>query len=234
MVVPCWHERRRPFTRIRVTAPRLSLSCARAGKFPRTLPVPYELASSSLTLFPLFRTHYSLCHGDKSSSHALTTWRLQASLNGSDWQTLVDHKRDTKLHLPYAEAVWPVPSDGSGSGTRSSSSHSDDPEPRFWRFFQIVQVEPNSSGQFEINLCGLEYYGRLRFRPTPITSPGEEPSAVPLSPSSSSSPPSEKIRQDSYEIPSDSVRNQWYAPPRGSQTQVAEVVLTAKDQKGWF
>eukprot|EP01122_Echinamoeba_exundans_P010164 TRINITY_DN3741_c0_g1_i2.p1 TRINITY_DN3741_c0_g1~~TRINITY_DN3741_c0_g1_i2.p1 ORF type:complete len:561 (+),score=74.89 TRINITY_DN3741_c0_g1_i2:448-2130(+) len=180
-------------------------------------------------------SHYALCHGEKSNTHALTSWRLEASNDGATWTTLTNHKRDTKLHFSFAEAVWPIMADSlsvSSSSSSSASSPRNSTDFRFWRMFRIIQVDPNSSGQFEINLCGVEFFGRLRLAKAEEVrhhSRHDDSMSASSGPATDAPNAVDVIMSAPIEL-----QRKVRITPRGSQTAVEEVVLTPKDQKGWF
>jgi hypothetical protein len=141
-------------------------------------------------------THYSLCHGDKTSQHALQSWRFEASADGTSWHLLREHQDDESLHGPFNEVTWSVNTytDDMAAPKALPEKHKDSVQsrpnepklktstsggkinnsivaedgslvqkiPPYFKFFRIVQTAPNTSGQQEIDLCGVELFGRLR------------------------------------------------------------------------
>lgn len=96
--------------------------------------------------YSLYLTHYTLRHGLNDGNSFLRNWKLEGSLDGSNWEVLKNHENDTKLCRPlkHFTATWSI-----------------DREVGAFRYFRIVQTGENSSNKYGINLSGIELYGAL-------------------------------------------------------------------------
>eukprot|EP00095_Tigriopus_kingsejongensis_P011031 maker-scaffold109_size355148-snap-gene-1.26 protein:Tk11031 transcript:maker-scaffold109_size355148-snap-gene-1.26-mRNA-1 annotation:"e3 ubiquitin-protein ligase hectd1" len=91
---------------------------------------------------------YSLRHARGYGRSAIRSWQFQASKDGVNWTTLVDHVDDSSLNDPGSTATWRVPLDPT--------------EKQGWRHIRIQQNGKNSSGQTHyLSLSGLEIYGSI-------------------------------------------------------------------------
>lgn len=94
--------------------------------------------------YALYPTHYTLRHA--RSLPIIRNWRLEGSLDGSDWKTLKAHKDDRRLYglSPYHTATWLI-------------------EGKFmaFQYFRILQTGMNSKGNCRLFLSGMELYGVL-------------------------------------------------------------------------
>ncbi|XP_022785923.1 BTB/POZ domain-containing protein At2g30600-like isoform X2 [Stylophora pistillata] len=81
--------------------------------------------------YSLYLTHYTLRHGLGDGNSFLRHWKLEGSLDGSNWEVLKKHEDDKKLSRPSENftATWSI-----------------DREVGAFRFFRIVQTGENSSG----------------------------------------------------------------------------------------
>lgn len=82
-----------------------------------------------------------------STSHVLTSWIMQGSLDGQAWQTLEAREDRSSLRRAGATAYFQVLPDASDAASRP------------YRCFRVQQVGPNSSGSNNLVLSGLELYG---------------------------------------------------------------------------
>lgn len=82
------------------------------------------------------------------TSHTLTAWEIQASLDGLAWETL-DARSSGSLRREGATAYFEV----------LSSPQDADGAPRGYRCFRVLQTARNSSGSDNLALSGLELYG---------------------------------------------------------------------------
>ena len=89
-------------------------------------------------------THYTLRHFTDSNSDALRSWRLEASSNGSDWTTLLNHQKDGNLPEKGGSYTWSLPS-----------------VTKTFRLFRVICTGPNSSENYTLSCSGIELYGTL-------------------------------------------------------------------------
>ena len=91
-------------------------------------------------------TRYSLRHGHNGDGHALRNWRLEGSINGTDWTTLRNHVND-----PSIPAV-----------IRGTATWSVDNCTRYYRYIRIFHSGLNSNRNHYLMCSGIELYGDLR------------------------------------------------------------------------
>lgn len=93
-------------------------------------------------------TAYTLRHARGYGRSALRNWHLQASKDGINWTTLINHVDDKSLSEPGSTATWPIicsPEDTKG-----------------YRYIKIQQNGRNASNQTHyLSLSGFEIYGRV-------------------------------------------------------------------------
>lgn len=82
-------------------------------------------------------------------TEALRNWKLEGSVNGSQWDLLRLHTNDKALALKGATATWPL-----------------QPAGRFYRMFRLMQTGPNSNNNFYMCCSGFEAYGLLQLWPS--------------------------------------------------------------------
>ena len=92
--------------------------------------------------------HYCLRHGNPNdNSYVLRSWQLQACNDDVNWVVLREHSNDTSMGTSaYCEGHWEVNSPASNTS---------------YRHFRILQTGKNSSGNDNLNCCGMELYGKL-------------------------------------------------------------------------
>ena len=94
--------------------------------------------------YALYPTHYTLRHAP--SLPIIRNWRLEGSLDKSDWKTLKAHKDDRRLYdlSPYHTVTWSL-------------------EGKFmaFQYFRILQTGKNSKRNSHLFLSGMELYGVL-------------------------------------------------------------------------
>jgi hypothetical protein len=94
--------------------------------------------------FKLFPTHYSIRHGYNYGGFMLKNWNLEASVNGTTWKVLREHKDDGSLAAHgFATCTWEI---------EATDSYS---------FFRIITTGPNANGSNQLMMGGLEFYGQL-------------------------------------------------------------------------
>ncbi|XP_069118347.1 E3 ubiquitin-protein ligase HECTD1-like isoform X3 [Argopecten irradians] len=91
---------------------------------------------------------YSLRHARGYGRSALRNWQFQVSKDGTTWDTLLNHKDDTRLNEPGSTATWTLnPSKDETQG---------------WRHIRLQQTGKNASGQTHyLSLSGFEIYGTV-------------------------------------------------------------------------
>ncbi|EDW13533.2 E3 ubiquitin-protein ligase Ufd4 [Drosophila mojavensis] len=93
-------------------------------------------------------TAYTLRHARGYGRSALRNWHLQASKDGINWTTLINHVDDKSLSEPGSTATWPI------------ICSSDDT--KGYRHIKIQQNGRNASNQTHyLSLSGFEIYGRV-------------------------------------------------------------------------
>ncbi|XP_021359960.1 E3 ubiquitin-protein ligase HECTD1-like [Mizuhopecten yessoensis] len=91
---------------------------------------------------------YSLRHARGYGRSALRNWQLQVSKDGTTWDSLLNHKDDTKLNEPGSTGTWSL--------TPSKE------ETQGWRHIRLQQTGKNASGQTHyLSLSGFEIYGTV-------------------------------------------------------------------------
>ncbi|XP_033735284.1 E3 ubiquitin-protein ligase HECTD1-like isoform X2 [Pecten maximus] len=91
---------------------------------------------------------YSLRHARGYGRSALRNWQFQVSKDGITWDTLLNHKDDTRLNEPGSTATWSL--------TPSKE------ETQGWRHIRLQQTGKNASGQTHyLSLSGFEIYGTV-------------------------------------------------------------------------
>lgn len=94
--------------------------------------------------FKLRPTHYTLRHGYNYGSFMLRNWNFEASIDGTTWKVLKEHKDDVSLTATgFSTFTWPVEAD-------DSYSH-----------FRITTTGPNANGSNQLMVGGFELYGHL-------------------------------------------------------------------------
>ncbi|GAM18790.1 hypothetical protein SAMD00019534_019650, partial [Acytostelium subglobosum LB1] len=89
---------------------------------------------------------YSMRYGGDSQGSiyaAPKNWQMKGSLDGVQWDVLVDHKDDLELKHGYSIGGWPV-----------HAIHS-------YRYLRIQMTGPNQRDGSELCVCCFEVYGRL-------------------------------------------------------------------------
>ena len=139
----------------------------------------------------LIPTHYTLRNVSGCYSHALRTWRFEASADSKVWVTLRTHDNDTSIAAaPNASATWAIsmPADSlrrhsqrqrqlrgdgraSGDGGQAAAGGAEGAaggggvggagEFDGFRYFCITQTAANSHGRHFLMLGGIELYGTL-------------------------------------------------------------------------
>ncbi len=89
-------------------------------------------------------TGYALRHYSSWDTEALRNWQLQASNDGTTWDTLSTHVNDTALNSAGAEHFWPLPKLIGA-----------------YRYFRILQTGTNSNNHHYLALSGIELHGEL-------------------------------------------------------------------------
>jgi hypothetical protein len=89
---------------------------------------------------------YDLRHGLYDGSWVLRNWNLEGSNDGVEWVVLHQHVNDTSLaETAHSTASWEV----------------NNPNGLAFSRFRIIMTGPNSGGDHDIFMMGLELYGRV-------------------------------------------------------------------------
>ena len=122
-------------------------------------------------------SHYTLQHYSSYDLEALRNWRLEASQDGLQFDTLLVHSNDQTLQRRGQTATWEIPQSQQTAG-------------RFYRFFRIHQTGLNSNNNHYLALSGVEMYGWLQLAAgmRNASSPPAIPAAPPRMPLSSPPP----------------------------------------------
>lgn len=126
--VPCWASCGREVVRC-VTEPKKSTF--------------FEFDFSHLNMF-LIPSAYSLRHYDSWDTEALRQWKLEGSIDGKKWKTLMSHKKDASLDHKGATHTWAI------KGVTKS-----------YNMFRVTQTGKNSNNHWYLCLSGFEIYGTL-------------------------------------------------------------------------
>jgi E3 ubiquitin-protein ligase HECTD1 len=105
---------------------------------------PMSFVAVQLPL-PVVVTRYTLRHGWGSGDFRLQNWNFEGSNDGVEWVVLHQHVNDQSLAArAYSTASWDV-----------------NPDSLAFSHFRILQNGKNSSGFDELDMGGLELYGRV-------------------------------------------------------------------------
>jgi hypothetical protein len=89
---------------------------------------------------------YDIRHGNNNSHCVLRNWNLEGSNDGVEWVVLHRHANDTSLAATgHSTASWEV---NNSDGLAFSR-------------FRIITTGPNSAGNHDMFMMGLELYGRV-------------------------------------------------------------------------
>ena len=108
---------------------------------------------------------YALRHGYSDSKFILRHWRLEASHDGRQWETLRSHSDYESLKSGYATASWDLQARGGGGGPpppAAAGAAAAGGGGQFYRFFRVYQTGKNSSGSDFIWCSGFELWGAVR------------------------------------------------------------------------
>ena len=96
-------------------------------------------------------SHYSMRHGYTSANNFPRSWRLEASVDGAQWQVLDEHKDDQTFTTASQCAHWALPGAASSVAADTRFHH-----------VRVVQTGPSSHyGSDYLMLGSLEVYGTL-------------------------------------------------------------------------
>lgn len=83
----------------------------------------------------------------------ITSWSLQASNDGFNWQSLMEHHNDTSLKEPGSVHTFHLTAANTQQALEDGTTGG-------WRYFRIFQTGPNASGKSHyLSLSGWELYG---------------------------------------------------------------------------
>jgi len=116
---------------------RISVRCV-------TQPLENSWMKIDFKNFYIVPTHYSLRHYISWDTEALRNWLLEASFDGSSWQTLRAHRTDNSLNHKGAVATWELRAKGAK-----------------YRCFRVRQIGVNSNKHYYLSCSGFEIYGDI-------------------------------------------------------------------------
>jgi hypothetical protein len=97
----------------------------------------------------------------------LRNWRLEGSVDGTNWVILRNHQNDTTILTAFGVASFPIISvNGLGNnnnkiiGKKNGIQKSDAVG---YRYFQVYMTGAESQGSTYLHLCSLELYGKYSF-----------------------------------------------------------------------
>jgi hypothetical protein len=109
----------------------------------------------------LIPTRYCIRHGASGRGNALRNWELRAREKDTDgWTVLRAHYNDDAIsELPYSAAAWKLRPPKTDKGERTWMDTAG------FRYYLILQLGPNSSGNDCFFIGGMELYGTLTIDP---------------------------------------------------------------------
>jgi hypothetical protein len=113
-------------------------------------------------------TRYCIRHGGSGKGNALRNWELRARQNVTDhWTLLRSHQKDDALSdYPCSTASWKLTPKVPARSPAKKGPNDKETDPSY-RYFLIVQVGPNSSGNDCLFIGGIDFYGTLTEYPSP-------------------------------------------------------------------
>ena len=90
-------------------------------------------------------TAYTLRHYSSWDTEALRSWKLEGSMDGNSWITLMNHENDSTLNKKGQAHTWNVPNCN-----------------EFYRFFRIYLTGQNSNNHNYLACSGLELFGSAK------------------------------------------------------------------------
>jgi hypothetical protein len=95
--------------------------------------------------------NYRIKHGFlDNNDHVLRTWRLEGSLNGSDWYLIKQHLHDHSISKQFSQ-------------NKRSYTFNVENNYSYYNRFRIVLTGRNSFSSFQLVMSSIEFYGYVIF-----------------------------------------------------------------------